>query len=136
MGDIPHIPSKSRGSPWQIALAFGAQQSGYSAPPNGPQLAMWWVWVPFGVSRPPIAVYACPSASGTPTPTGVVLLKKPTPWQIAGSFQSGITSPTHPTALSHRHIWPIGTTWIGGSIGATGFRAMASVLWGGASARR
>jgi len=34
-------------------------------------------------------------------------------------------------ALSHRHIWPKGPTWIGGSIGATVFRAMASVLWGG-----
>ena len=53
------------------------------------------------------------------------------PHHSANSFQGGITSPTHPTALSHRHIWPKGPTWIGGSIGATGFRAMASVLWGG-----
>ena len=53
------------------------------------------------------------------------------PHHSANSFQGGITSPTHPTALPHRHVWPKGPTWIGGSIGATGFRAMASVLWGG-----
>ena len=53
------------------------------------------------------------------------------PHHSANSFQGGITSPTHPTALFHRHVWPKGPTWIGGSIGATVFRAMASVLWGG-----
>ena len=28
------------------------------------------------------------------------------PHHSANSFQGGITSPTHPTALFHRHIWP------------------------------
>ena len=50
------------------------------------------------------------------------------PHHSANSFHGGITSPTHTTALSHRYIWPKGPTWIGGSIGAAGFRAMASVL--------
>ena len=55
--------------------------------------------------------------------------------QLANSFQGGITSPTHPTALFHRHIWPKGPTWIGGSIGA-GWWVCHTWLLGGEVARQ